>query len=409
MQTTKFRTTLIILTSKIVFVALLVLGIFYYLFFRATIIATVSIIIGILAAVSTSLLVKRNQHLTILLLYIYCVAATLFTTAKTGGILSPVWLWISITPIFFGFVFKNRNHIFSSGIFAIFASFFVYFVHFENIFTDDQLRMASLLAISAICLTNILLTFAFHKELEQEKTVIEDQMRKLQSMEAEMVQKEKMATIGLIASGVAHQLGNTLNTISSIAISLEMRAQKSESVASNVLTESLESVTKALTLSASIIRGLDFAAKQNSTNHDLKIHDVVNTSIILIRGKNLEKCEVVNQIDKELIIYSNESSLLQIFMNLISNTVDALGQRRDGRVTISNQGPEIIYKDNAGGIPEAIYSKLFQPFNTSKSSQEGTGLGLYIIKKEVEACDGTIAVTNVDEGVEIKLIFKEKK
>lgn len=248
--------------------------------------------------------------------------------------------------------------------------------------------------------------------LEAKTVQVQNQIMRLKEIQNELVQREKMATIGLLAASVAHQLGNTLNSISAAMISTN-RLIKKGLLDATAVSEANEITQEALNLARKIIQGLDLASKKNVTLQECHLNSIVDTSIVLMKGKILERVAVKNNIDTQIKAFVSRHSLIQIFMNLLSNSTDALGKRADGIVEISammkDNSVEVIYKDNAGGIPEKIRNALFQPYSTTKNEDEGSGFGMYIISEEIKGNNGTIKVNHIDGGTEFIMYFPAKE
>jgi len=135
-----------------------------------------------------------------------------------------------------------------------------------------------------------------------------------------------------------------------------------------------------------------------------------------IVGKSLENnnIEVIKnyQTDRSLLIYSRE--LLQVFINLIKNAKEALTEHQTNNRKIiidifEKKEQDVSYVlihiiDNAGGIPEDIQDKVFEPYFSTKGKQSGTGLGLYMSKTIIEEhLDGKIEINNTDNGVQFSM------
>ncbi len=222
---------------------------------------------------------------------------------------------------------------------------------------------------------------------------VNEKNRDILSLRGEMVQKEKMASLGLLAAGVAHQLGNTLNTIST-TLYAHAKTIESGNLEPEFYKKGISRMTSALKLSKDIIVSMGSVGRENDVMQTNSLSELVNSGVVLIKGKAGERVKFVNKIDHDTQVYCSKSSAVQIFMNLFSNSIDAIDS--DGaqvEIYLENETDdfyEIAVADNGKGIPDAFLDKMFTPFATTKSSKDGTGLGLYIVKKEIEKNNGSL-------------------
>lgn len=228
------------------------------------------------------------------------------------------------------------------------------------------------------------------RSLNQEKQFLYDEVdereKDINNLKATLIHQEKLASLGMLASGVAHQLGNTLNIISTSNVAIG-RMNGRKTIDNEKLGRCSETIAEGLELSQDIIDSINYIGKENDDFARNNLRKIVQSGIVLTKGKSLENVTILNNVDEDLDVWCSKSSLSQVFMNLISNAIDAI-PGPDGRVAIqvierSQQRVVISVKDNGCGIPEAVRPMVFEPFVTSKNAREGTGLGLYLVKEEL--------------------------
>ncbi len=392
---------LVIIYSRTGGITLFLFGLLYFLYFKTSTIGLVSSIFGILAFFIPPLIVQFNAILALFFLYICGLSAALYASYETGGITSPVMFWISVTPPVVGLVFTSSKYIVQSAVVVSLIYFFAMFSGHHSQIDNDQMIQVAFFALVGVTSFNAAISHYFHRELWNEKLLVEKQLKQVKMLEAEVVQSEKMATIGLLASGVAHQLGNTLNSISVATITLGINA-KAGKVTAKDLEDTLISIKTAVKLSSSIIHGLDYATKRNATNEQLGLHEIVNVAIMLMKGSLLEKTQTKNEVDKQATIFGSKSGLLQVLMNLISNSIDALENNPYGEIIISSSQfgdfEHLLYQDNGPGISNEIADKIFEPFFTTKKADKGTGLGMHIARQELEKMGASIELQQSTVG-----------
>ncbi|MBU2514714.1 protein kinase [bacterium] len=260
------------------------------------------------------------------------------------------------------------------------------------------------------------------QELEElnrnlENKVREELDRRLEQ-EQLLIQQSKMAAMGEMIGMIAHQWRQPLSSISTVAgnmqIFLELdRISKDEF--SSLLTTINEQVQY---LSGTINDFREFFSPKKKAEL-IHLEDILGKTLKLI-GKSLEhkNIQLKNNclFSKPIVTYSNE--LMQVFLNIIKNAQDALIENSvtDPWITIesteSDQHQTVTFTDNAGGVPEEIIDKIFEPYFSTKEEKTGTGLGLYMSKIIVEKhCRGELTVRNIKGGAsfEIQLPIANKE
>ena len=137
------------------------------------------------------------------------------------------------------------------------------------------------------------------------------------------------------------------------------------------------------------------------------IKSVLQIVEVSIKNKNI----ILEQnLKSNLIFYTYPSELKQVILNLIKNAEDILLEREitNPFISIKAYNSEIIVSDNGGGIPEDIIDKIFDPYFSTKTKKDGTGLGLYMSKIIIEEhCNGSLSVTNDKYGAKFEIILGE--
>lgn len=239
-------------------------------------------------------------------------------------------------------------------------------------------------------------------EIQRKSTELESALNELKSTQAELVQSAKLASLGTLSAGIAHEINNSLNYVNGALQPLEDILNRSAMGTERDRIKKLFSVMKdGLHLTLDIIRSLrTYTGLNQAKFNDVNIKNVVNSALTILRTRIRGKTTVVCDIPDDLTVFGSVVGLNQIFMNLISNALDAMpnggtlvvrAAREDGHVHLSIQ-------DTGGGIPPNIADRIFEPFFTTKDVGSGTGLGLHIVKQEVGLHKGSIRVES-DAGV----------
>lgn len=242
-------------------------------------------------------------------------------------------------------------------------------------------------------------------ELEEWANTLEQKVKErteeLVDMQKKVIQAQRLASVGKLAAGIAHEINNPLGGIlvfSSLVLE-DMKAGDSN-------RENIQEVIKQTMRCRDIVKGLlQFSRQEQGKTDYVKVNDVLNTTLALIEKQALfHNIEVVRRLEPDLpSILGDDSQLQQVFMNIILNAAQAMDEV--GTLTIQTSYEKkhdmviIEISDTGCGIPEELIDKIFDPFFTTKEVGQGTGLGLAIAYGIVTKHSGRMSVTSkVNEG-----------
>jgi len=232
------------------------------------------------------------------------------------------------------------------------------------------------------------------------------------NLEKKLIQSEKLATIGLLASGVAHELRNPLNIIETARYYLsEILSDENEDAQSKLMI-----IKKSVTRASNIINNLlEFSRHSGKDKEEIDVNLLIDRTLSLIE-KDLyaNNISVVKSYQKIPRAYFNSDSLKQVFLNIIINAIQAMPQggqlfietntTKDGQLRIN-------FTDTGQGIPDENIAHIFAPFFTTKEVGKGTGLGMYVSHSIIQREGGEILVkSRLGEGTTfiIELPIAEK-
>jgi two-component system NtrC family sensor kinase len=234
-------------------------------------------------------------------------------------------------------------------------------------------------------------------------------------LEQQLIRSEKLASLGTLVAGIAHEINNPLGIIAGYSEALLDRA-KEKSLLENKefedFPEYLTTIHNEIFRCKRILRSLlDFARPSAGTSREIDINELIKEVILLVnhRAKKLNH-HIELKLNRDLPkMYAEPGSLRQLFMNIIINSMYFTPER--GSIVITSEMDEtpqnrgmirISIADTGSGIPEDIAGKIFDPFFTTKPVGEGTGLGLSICHKIVEDHGGSIDVeSQVNKGTTV--------
>ena len=215
----------------------------------------------------------------------------------------------------------------------------------------------------------------------------------LQKRQDQLVQAKKLSSLGILTSGIAHQLNNPLNNIStSCQILLEEFGQVDPVFAQKMLTNIEQEVHRA----RDIVRGLlEFSRVKEFSLIPSSLHELVERTVRLVSSQVPPGIEIVREIPTDLVLYMDAQRIQQVFLNMIMNAVQAIESppgviRITARLDDANQQAIIAIEDTGLGIEEKDLARVFDPFFTTKEVGTGTGLGLSIAYGIVQKHQGTI-------------------
>ena len=227
----------------------------------------------------------------------------------------------------------------------------------------------------------------------------EKEIRRLN--EQRLMRSEKLAAIGRLAAGIAHEINNPLTSVLTFSSLLLRKAEDWQK-------ERLEIIVKETTRCREIVKGLlDFARQSEPKKELTDVNRIVETALTLTKNQLAKAREKAIVLEKELgvlpSLHVDPNQILEVFVNIFINAVDAMPQKGTLKVTsrkIEAEGAiEVRIADTGHGISPENLGKIFDPFFTTKEAGKGTGLGLAVSHGIVERHNGTIDVeSTVGQG-----------
>ncbi len=209
---------------------------------------------------------------------------------------------------------------------------------------------------------------------------VEERSQQLRKIQAQLMQSEKLASLGRLASGVAHEINSPLTGILTFS-HLLMRRLKDHPE----LQKELELIVRETTRVSTIVRGLlDFARESRPQKRPCNINELILQTLHLVERQSVfQNIRIAKTLDPQVpIILVDANQIQQVFMNILLNAADAMPD--GGSLAISSRlSPgdafvEVRFADTGCGIPEENLSRIFDPFFTTKAEKKGTGLGLAV-------------------------------
>jgi two-component system NtrC family sensor kinase len=229
---------------------------------------------------------------------------------------------------------------------------------------------------------------------------VQERTQELQQVQDQLVRAGKMAALGELAAGVAHEINNPLTGV--LTFSSLMLKKVDES---NPWKKDLENIVQQTTRCRNIVRGLlDFARQRKPDKKGWDIHTLIDRTVTLVENQApFQNVKIVKNFKKDVpMLYVDADQIQQVFMNILINAADAMAGN-GGTLTIKTDlrdgMVEVSFNDTGSGMSKEHLSKVFTPFFTTKETGKGTGLGLAISYGIIQSHSGDIeAESEVGKG-----------
>ncbi|MBO6620704.1 MAG: GHKL domain-containing protein [Balneola sp.] len=255
------------------------------------------------------------------------------------------------------------------------------------------------------------------EEIDMQNRNLKEAYKNLEEAHIKLVQTEKMAALGVLTAGIAHEINNPLNYIKS---GKEIIKQITEQNNSEIIIsdkDTFKTVLDGIDLGVDKIMNITkslgaFTSTSDKVNNRVFLNKVIDDTLIILDHDLKNRINVSREYaTKDIFIIGNEGKLYQVFSNLITNSIHAI--EGDGEISISAKEAEdktiVSITDSGCGIPDEMLNKIFDPFFTTKEQGKGTGLGLSIVYNIIKELNGDIEIDSiVDKGTTVKLEFKKE-
>ncbi|MCG8698161.1 MAG: ATP-binding protein, partial [Bacteroidales bacterium] len=259
-----------------------------------------------------------------------------------------------------------------------------------------------------------------NEELYHQREYLEEAMKKLKKAQKQLIQSEKMVSLGTLSAGIAHEINNPLNYITSSAVILKQQLSKFQHQQlipeknSKVLSKLFASIETGSERLVSIVKGLNEYARQSGNEiNECCLHHIIDNCLNILLHEYRNRIEIhKNFAEKEICFLSNNEALHQIFTNILVNAMQAIKKEGTIKISTSIQPGEkirITFQDSGIGMDADTQRKIFDPFFTTKPPGKGTGLGLSIVYEAIKQLNGDIRVeSELNKGAEFKISIPYK-
>lgn len=278
-----------------------------------------------------------------------------------------------------------------------------------------------------------------NRQLNEQKEELINALNKLHKTQKKLIESEKFASLGMLTAGVAHEINNPINFISSGSQAIEtiiddiknlinniiLTVEKSDAklskqiveIADNLkgdgyfylLDEVIKNINMGVDRVVNIVNSLQsYSRKPSDSVEPFNIIKGIENSLTILENRYKNHVEIIKKFENVPEIVIPQGKIEQVFINILTNAIDAIKDK--GTIVITTQFNEqekqieIVFEDSGVGIKKEYLDKIFDPFFTTKGPQEGTGLGMYITYGIIKQLSGNIAIeSEVNKGTKIKI------
>ncbi len=243
--------------------------------------------------------------------------------------------------------------------------------------------------------------------INNQNTELERTLNELEITQARLLQADKMASLGILTAGVAHEINNPLNYIMGSYEGLKNYFEE-QNIHNEMINILLNSLKTGVFRAADIVKSLNqFGRNNENFNEDCDILNIIQNCLLMLHNQLKSKIELATEFPPQaIIIKGNVGKLYQVFINLLTNAIQAIPNK--GKISINvevnSDFVQIKIRDTGVGIKEENLSKIVDPFYTTKEPGKGTGLGLSIVYNIIQDHNGSLDFeSEVQKGTLVKI------
>ena len=296
---------------------------------------------------------------------------------------------------------------------------------------DEETKLAALSAGASDFLTKPFSTTELHvriknlveshqhqRKVSKQNQMLESTIEQLKDTETQLVQTEKLASLGRMSAGIIHEINNPLNFATTGLFTLRKKGKYLAPEQQEEYQDVLKDVEEGITRVKSIVSDLRmFTHPETESRDQVEVSEVVAAALRFLSNEWKDKVRIEQKLVEHQAVWANKNMLIHALLNLLQNSIDALKSK-----SFENEQPTIwiesrvdrsksllVVRDNGTGIDAEHLNKIFDPFFTTKDVGAGMGMGLSICHRIVQDCEGRISVrTEPGKFCEFTLEFPAK-
>jgi len=249
---------------------------------------------------------------------------------------------------------------------------------------------------------NLIESHHYQRKLSKQNVALTTAIEQIKETESQLVQSEKLASLGRLSAGIIHEINNPLNFTMTGLFALRNKGRHLPPEQRAEYEDILNDIEEGLKRVRNIVSDLrTFTHPGGGTGEPVDVAEIVGASLRFLAGEWKNVVHIEQNLPPNQLVWANRNKLIHVLVNLVQNSIDALAEKKfeDGaRATIwiesraENGRGLIIVRDNGMGIEQKTLDKIFDPFFTTKEVGKGMGLGLSICYRIVQGYGGKISV-----------------
>jgi len=266
---------------------------------------------------------------------------------------------------------------------------------------------------------NLVESHQFQTKLSKQNQALESTIEQLKETESQLVQTEKLASLGRMSAGIIHEINNPLNFATTGLYTLRNKGKFLVPEQQAEYAEVLKDVEEGIKRVKTIVSDLRmFTHPETESRDQVEVAEVIGSALRFLANEWKDRVQIDQKLDPHQVVWANKNKMIHVFTNLLQNSLDALKTKEfnNGEKpaiviegSVENNRSTVRIHDNGPGIAKQHLDKIFDPFFTTKDVGEGMGLGLSICYRIVQECDGRISVkTETGKYCEFALEFPVK-
>lgn len=352
---------------------------------------------------------KRISLASYIILFI-ALSTIVFRIATTGGLYSITIAWLIPTPLIATLMISKRAGFLFLGF--VFMILFGLSVSEHLGFSFNQLSKNNyVLAIVTFVITSFVFYLITFYEGDREAN-----LTKIRNYEKSLSESKKLAALGSLVGGLAHEINNPLAVVKGRFYILETVASR-EKLEIKFFKEQMQSINTNMNRIESIVSAFKIYSRDDYSLSDktLNLADIISSSIREAFETDItKKIKVENQCLQEFLIQGNSNLLQRVFVNLIKNSNDALTEQNEPWIRFEFESRDettvsILITDSGSGIPKEIAEKIMDPFFTTKELGQGTGIGLNLSYNIIKQHQGNLSINTEHPNTQFVIELPLKK
>lgn len=313
------------------------------------------------------------------------------------------WFYVAITGVlFFFFLRKHLKHMRSTE-----AELLVHKNNLQHL-VQEKTRVLHRLNNELVAANEELQSK--HEFINKQNSELKETLKNLKETQSQLFETEKLASLGTLTAGVAHEINNPLNYLMGSYMGFSSYFKEHGSMDDEKTRLLLQGMKEGIDRASKIVSGLNEFSRDNSNYDEVcDIHAILDNCLVILQNKTKHRIEILKKYKGDGIrVTGNSGKLHQVFLNILNNAIEAISGPGEINILSENLNGSVKIEivDNGEGIPKEHLSQVTTPFFTTKPPGKGTGLGLSISYSIIKEHKGTLDLeSEVSKGTKVRILL----